>query len=471
MSASNSSNTIACLGPEGTFSHIAALTVFSSVGPSTISFYDSFDKAFTALSVGISDYAVLPIENSTEGMVGATYTLLVDQGDEPDVQIVGETYQRIDLSLVAPNGASIDQLKTLHTRDIAAAQCKNKIKNMLGEQVTFEYESSTAKAASTVSKLGDITKAAIAGEWTAPQYGLVVLAQRVQDYPNNATRFVILGKRRYETGRVNKATVALLLHDGKGMLSGVFRIFANNEIDIRGVKTCPVKASAVSRWKHWLFVDARGQHRNLRCAVKQLHRARLAGKLVSTVRELGYYRDGEPDHGSRGSRSPLPSPVVNPSIDDIIKKGEGDGVEFKGTFGWSLTDGKREREVEFSAIKTIVGYMNADGGQLIIGVSDSGEILGLESDYQSLNKGGRDGFELHLRNRYHGVVGKQWGRSISVNFFERGGKDICMVTVKPTPKPIWIKGDSGEELFVRLGNQTERLSGKSAVEYIQAHWD
>ena len=90
---------------------------------------------------------------------------------------------------------------------------------------------------------------------------------------------------------------------------------------------------------------------------------------------------------------------VPASIEDLIKEGESDELEFKATLRWDIKEGRVSKKLEQVIVKTVAAFANAQGGSLLIGVDDDGQAVGLSRDYESLGESGRDPFELHLRKR------------------------------------------------------------------------
>jgi len=114
--------------------------------------------------------------------------------------------------------------------------------------------------------------------------------------------------------------------------------------------------------------------------------------------------------------------------------------------------------------------MNAEGGQLIIGVEDGGSIFGLEQDYMTLSNGNRDEFENHLVQLVKETMGADRVRYFSTIFEMIEGKDVCLITVLKSDNPVYVKSQGSEELYVRTGNNTSSLSMSEAQSYIESHW-
>lgn len=160
-------------------------------------------------------------------------------------------------------------------------------------------------------------------------------------------------------------------------------------------------------------------------------------------------------------------------VKKFFEKPEDGNFELKSSLRWDYKECRVNKELEFVIAKTLAAFMNTLGGILLIGVSDSNEILGLQKDYATLGKEkrNRDGFELRLNQVIQQYIGITYSEFIKVSFLEAEGKEICKLKVLKSPKPIYITKD-GKSLFViRAGNQTQVLDVKEAVEYISGHWN
>ena len=155
----------------------------------------------------------------------------------------------------------------------------------------------------------------------------------------------------------------------------------------------------------------------------------------------------------------------------LIVEGEGNFLEFKETLRYDTRKGEVNKEMEKMVIKTIVGFLNADGGTLIIGVNDDGVVVGLDNDYKALPKKNRDGFENHLSMLIKTMIGLSFSKYIGVKFDKIDEKDICIVTVREGHKPAYlINGDKKEDFYVRVGNSTQPFSMSETSDYIKTHW-
>lgn len=157
-------------------------------------------------------------------------------------------------------------------------------------------------------------------------------------------------------------------------------------------------------------------------------------------------------------------------VEDLIHQGESAKMEFKSSLRWDRDLSQVNKVLEMTVLKTIGGFMNTEGGILLIGVDDSGDIIGIEDYYVTLPKPDRDGFELHLIHLLSSAIGKEQCLNASVSFHEIDSKDICMVQVARTSKATYVREGGEYKLYIRTGNQAQPLPMKEAVDYVLAHW-
>jgi hypothetical protein len=158
------------------------------------------------------------------------------------------------------------------------------------------------------------------------------------------------------------------------------------------------------------------------------------------------------------------------NILDIIKKDEGQYLEFKSTLRYDIDRNIINSDLEKSCIKTICAYLNAEGGNLIIGISDKKQILGLNYDYETLKKKNRDGFENHLINILSSKIGNNFLTFLNVSFYEIENKDICKIRVYHSNEPAFLKEGITQEFYVRIGNSSRPYSMSEAAKYIKEIW-
>ena len=123
------------------------------------------------------------------------------------------------------------------------------------------------------------------------------------------------------------------------------------------------------------------------------------------------------------------STALEGDLSNLIALGESATLEFKSSFRWDLREAKTNRALEAVVLKTLAGYMNGNGGTLLIGVADDGSVLGLQSDYQTLKKPDRDGFEQALMTAVATKLGADACRNVQVVFHTVQAQDVCRVIV------------------------------------------
>lgn len=154
----------------------------------------------------------------------------------------------------------------------------------------------------------------------------------------------------------------------------------------------------------------------------------------------------------------------------LIAHGESATLEFKSTFRWDMKEGKSSRIVESAALKTIAGFMNGEGGTLIVGVSDTGEVTGLENDYSILKKKDRDGLAQAVMTAVSKRMGTDTCRYLEILFHNINGKDVCRIIIHPSHRPVYIKEGNDMRFYLRTGVSTRWLNVQEAVEFISDKW-
>jgi predicted HTH transcriptional regulator len=156
---------------------------------------------------------------------------------------------------------------------------------------------------------------------------------------------------------------------------------------------------------------------------------------------------------------------------DLIAAGESRTVEFKSTARWSVQGKVQDARLEQVIVKTVAGFMNTDGGTLLIGVADDGTVLGLDDDLRTLKRGDLDGYEQFLTQLFDSHLSGAALAFVHVGFSDVDGKVVCRIDVSPAPRPVFAKPVGGKEptdFWVRANNTTRQLTGPEMVEY-QAH--
>lgn len=155
----------------------------------------------------------------------------------------------------------------------------------------------------------------------------------------------------------------------------------------------------------------------------------------------------------------------------IIDKGENDLIEFKSSLRWDYRRQKMNKALEGVIAKTISAFLNTKGGMLFIGVDDDGNALGLDNDYQSMSKNNRDGFLLTLTSVINQSMGKDIHKFITINIISLNEKDVCIVNVEKSDKPIFIGTHEREKFYIRASASSQPLGLSEVYKYINSHWE
>jgi hypothetical protein len=161
---------------------------------------------------------------------------------------------------------------------------------------------------------------------------------------------------------------------------------------------------------------------------------------------------------------------LNKPVPQLIAQGENQYVEFKSSFSWDYRRNSINRGLNKAVMKNIVGFMNAGGGVVLLGVDDEGEILGLEIEFQSLSKPNVDGFENTLNTAFNNAIGAEYRHYVKIDFTAFDAKTVCRILVLPSPEPVFLRHKNHEEFYVRSGNLSQPFSLSQAVKYIQTHF-
>ena len=236
---------VAFLGPKATFTHLTCLKHFGESADYVPQI--NVSEVFDAVERGVADFGVVPIENSSEGIVSNTLDLFVDH----NLLICGEILVEVAHDLLSVTG-DIEHVKKIYSHPHAIAQCRGWLeRNMRGISV-FDVES-TARAAELAAD--DPSAAAIAGEAAAKIYGLATIRKRVQDNTNNFTRFIIIGKISPKRTGNDKTSIIFAARDEIGALYLMLEPFAKYQVNLTKIESRPVKKKA---WEYLFFLDMEG---------------------------------------------------------------------------------------------------------------------------------------------------------------------------------------------------------------------
>jgi hypothetical protein len=191
-------------------------------------------------------------------------------------------------------------------------------------------------------------------------------------------------------------------------------------------------------------------------------------------KELIYNTELEKIVAKKRKHKPIPRTKPDlfqvPAI-ELIRMRENERIEFKSTLRWDIKEAKINKDLEYAAVRTLAGFMNAHGGVLLIGVEDDGTVRGIQEDLKTLGKKNCDGFELHLRQVIERLLGKVKETLVLVRFEKVDELDVCIVCTSASEEPVFLKPSKGKKEFpVRLGNRTKSLDVEETADYILKHW-
>lgn len=236
---------VAYLGPPGTFTHVASLKQFGASAAAIA--VNTIKDVFNEVERGRADYGVVPIENSTEGVVTHTLDLLADS----QLKIAGEIVQEISHYLLSRSGVLAD-VKRIYSHPQPIAQCRGWLAQHVPNIPLVEV-SSTARAAEMCRD--EPEAAAIASEVAARLYGLSVIQKRIEDNPNNTTRFLLIAPRAPErTGR-DKTSIMVSVQDRVGALYDMLKPFAEFGLSLTKIESRPSRRKA---WEYYFYIDVEG---------------------------------------------------------------------------------------------------------------------------------------------------------------------------------------------------------------------
>jgi len=261
---------VAYLGPEFTFSHLAAIHRFGQsaelVPVATIA------TVFEEVERGHSQYGVVPMENSTDGRVSDT----LDCFSRSHVRICGELPLRIHHCLLGVD--SRHEVQVVYSKPQPLSQCRNWLAKHLPSASLAEV-TSTAEAALKASK--NPNSAAVASAQAGSNYGLAVLAQNIEDQPDNITRFAIIGKAPAErTGNDKTALMCEIAHK-PGALADTMAIFKRHKLNMTWIESFPIPGS---RGRYLFFIEFVGHHGELRArrAIAMLEKRALRLEVLGS---------------------------------------------------------------------------------------------------------------------------------------------------------------------------------------------
>jgi chorismate mutase/prephenate dehydratase len=266
---------IAYFGPEATFTHEAAIRRFGSSLKYTP--VKTIADVFTEVRKGRADYGVVPVENSTEGVVTHTLDMFVDS----DLKIVSQIVLPVHQCFLSNSPRA--KIKKLYAHPQSLAQCRGWIQSNL-PRVEIVETSSNARSAELAAR--EKNTAAIAGMIAAEKYGVEVLEEDIQDNAANATRFLVLGRQCSPPTGHDRTSLMISVTDKVGALHQALAAFRRYKINMTKIESRPSKRKA---WEYFFFIDCDGhsQDKKVAKAIKHL------GEHCNFVKILGSYPNAE----------------------------------------------------------------------------------------------------------------------------------------------------------------------------------
>lgn len=237
---------VAYLGPQGTFTQQAALKHFGA-WINTMP-YMAIDEVFREVEAGEAFYGVVPVENSTEGVVNHT----LDSFMSSNIKICGEVELRIHQNLMVGENTRQDKITRVYSHQQSLAQCRKWLDVHMphAERVAVSSNSEAAKRVKS-----EWNSAAIAGEMAADQYGLDIIHSKIEDSPDNSTRFLIIGKQEVGPSGNDKTSVIVSMKNEPGALFKLLQPFHELGVDLTRIETRP---SNNGNWSYVFFIDFKG---------------------------------------------------------------------------------------------------------------------------------------------------------------------------------------------------------------------
>ncbi len=264
---------IAFQGETGAYSETAALRFAPDAD---VMACRTFDDVFTAVSEGRATFGILPMENSIGGSIHRNYDLLV----EHELPIVAEVELEVDHCLLVRPGARIGDLKVVYSHPQALAQCEQYLNRLSGVEIVAVYD--TAGGAKLVAETGRSDAGAVASRRAAELFGLEIAEERIQDYAENITRFVLIGRTASPPELATKTSLVFSLQSTPGALYKALSGFALRDINLTKLESRPIRGRP---WEYLFYVDLDVARHSLECGRAISH----LGEFTRWVRTLGTY--------------------------------------------------------------------------------------------------------------------------------------------------------------------------------------
>ncbi|MFQ6058180.1 MAG: prephenate dehydratase [Anaerolineae bacterium] len=265
---------VAFQGERGAYSEAAAMDFFGQgIEPVPCA---SFDLVFQQVEEGACERGIVPIENSLAGSIHRNYDLLLRHG----LSIVGEVNLRIVHCLIAHPGVGLEAIRRVYSHPQALAQCEGYLDKLPGVERVPTYD--TAGSVKLLKEQGLRDGAAIASRQAARVYEMTVLAEGIEDEPENYTRFLILAKEGFMPQGESKTSIVFSVENVPGSLFKSLSVFALRDIDLTKIESRPLRGKP---WEYIFYLDFAGSMAEERCqnAIRHLQ------EIATFLRVLGSY--------------------------------------------------------------------------------------------------------------------------------------------------------------------------------------
>jgi chorismate mutase/prephenate dehydratase len=262
---------ISYLGPEATFTHMVAIKQFSGI--CDFSSASSIAQVFREVEKGRADYGVVPIENSTEGVV--THTL--DMFSDSECKICSELFMEVSHHLLSCEDR-LEDIKQVYSHPQALGQCELWLEENLPGVKLVEV-SSTARAAQSASS--GKNSAAIASSVAAKIYNLKIVARKIEDISENITRFLVIGNEISKPSDNSKTSIMFSVKDRVGVLHDMLVSFKTNSVNLTKIESRPSRMKA---WEYIFFIDFKGHidDSNVKNAIDELRKNCVFFKVLGS---------------------------------------------------------------------------------------------------------------------------------------------------------------------------------------------
>jgi chorismate mutase/prephenate dehydratase len=250
---------VAFLGPSSTFTHMAAMQQFGL--SAQLVPQKSIPSVFEEVARERAHYGVVPVENSTEGVVNHTLDMFIDS----DLQVIAEIMLEISHNLMSRSG-QLEQVRRIVSHPQAFGQCRHWLETNMSDVPLIDV-ASTAAAAQMAAE--DDSVAAIASAAAVRQFDLKIVKARIEDNSNNYTRFLVIGRKTPDKSGADKTSIMFSIKDEPGILYRMLEPFSKRSINLSKIESRPMKQRA---WEYIFFLDMIGhvEDEDISAAIEEL---------------------------------------------------------------------------------------------------------------------------------------------------------------------------------------------------------